>query len=101
MTLKTDIQAISESFPEMPVNDIRRLRTIAYRLQELNVAYCNRDLTSGEENKKKVLQADAEEIAKRNNIVVELQLDLRGFPVKVMGTKHSNNFVGEGWGLGI
>ena len=101
MTLKADIQAISESFPEMPVNDIRRLRTIAYRLQELNVDYCNRDLTSREENKKKVLRSDAEEIAKRNNITVELQSDPRGFPVKIMGTKHSNSFIGEGWGLGI
>lgn len=101
MNLKSDIKEISESFPQMPINDIRRLRTIAYRLQELNVAYCNRDLTSGEENKKEVLRADAEEIAKRNNIVVELQSDPRGFPVKVMGTKHSNSFVGEGWGLGI
>jgi hypothetical protein len=101
MTLKSDIQAISESFPEMPVNDIRRLRTIAYRLQELNVAYCNRDLTSGEENKKEVLRADAEEIARRNNITIELQSDPRGFPVKIMGTKSSNSFVSEGWGLGI
>jgi hypothetical protein len=101
MTLKADIQSISESFPEIPINDIRRLRTIAYRLQELNIAYCNRDLTSGEENKKEVLRKDAEEIAKRSNITIELQSDPRGFPVKVMGTKHSNSFVGEGWGLGI
>jgi hypothetical protein len=100
MTLKEDVIEISESFPGMPVRDIFRLISIAGQLQTLNVNYCNRDLTKTEETKKKKLRTEVEEIAKRNNITIELGGDPRGFPVKIMGTKHSNSFINEGWGLG-
>jgi hypothetical protein len=99
-TIKDDINAIQKSYPKISRKTIIKLRKIAYKLQELNLSYCNGKNTDKEEIETNALEMEAKEIERKYNIKIEINNDPRGFPIKILNTKRTNSFLGEGWGLG-
>ena len=100
-TMKNDIDAIKESYPKLPTKIIIKLRQIAYKLQQLNLSYCNGKTTNEEKIESEKLEQEVIEIGKKYSVPIEINNDPRGFPIRILNTKKTNSFIREGWGMGI